>query len=154
MGVTGVFAYFEGSYALRGAKPLSSSFAAATNRGLLLEGVWSGLLGQATFFDGVPRGNDDARCDECMSDKDFLGSRLLRGSEDGVSVSLLADSLLLLPLRTLMFVSDVGVRDPKLPFRLLPTTLLAGELPGVATPRLLPKERSVEMTVKTESRNC
>lgn len=52
-----------------------------------------------------------------------------------------------------MLYDSVGVREPPLPFRLLTTTLLAGELPGVSTPRLLAIDRSVETTVETESRS-
>ena len=93
-------------------------------------------------FEGV--GIDDGEdlgLGECRLDIDALGNRLLRGSEPD-KARLFGLVLLLL---VLMFVSGVGVLDPKLPF-LLPTMLLAGELPGVST-MLLPRDRSLDMTV-------
>lgn len=56
-------------------------------------------------------------------------------------------------LRVFVLTSGVGVLEPwKLPLRLA-ATLLAGELPGVSK-RLLPRERSLDITVETESRSC
>jgi hypothetical protein len=57
-------------------------------------------------------------------------------------------------LRILMLLRGVGVREPwKLFLRLTFAILLAGELPGVSR-RLLPRDRSLDMTVETESRSC
>lgn len=147
LGVTGVFAYGDGSYAESGRKSRDSALARLTHRFLLL-GTWSsGRLGHMVCFEGV--GMDDGEdfgLGECKSEIDGLGNRLLPGNELD-SVRFFGLELLLL---VLILVNDVGVLDPKLPF-LLPTMLLAGELPGVST-RLLANERSLDMTVDTESR--
>jgi hypothetical protein len=74
-------------------------------------------------------------------------SGILRGIDEGPSR---LDDLCL----DLGFMSGVGVLEPwKLLFLLVPTTLLAGELPGVST-KLLAIDLSLDMTVETESRSC
>lgn len=97
---------------------------------------------------GTDEGDDFTLAARC-SEKDCLGKTLFRDAELFAEGSRLLGWILL--LRVLMFVSDVGVLEPMLPFLLPPMTLLAGELPGVSI-KLLLIDRSLEMTVDTESR--
>lgn len=128
----------------------------------LLDGVKSGLAGQAGSLLGVDVGSllgvevgidGGDRWLECKSATDFLLNKLLLGIELGVSDDDFSYALAEL-LLSLMFVRGVGVREPKLPRWLFPPPammLLAGELPGVSTPNELASDRSLLMTVETES---
>lgn len=96
--------------------------------------------------DGLPRMSGNVAC--------VIGPRRVAEDEERTRLELRFVVLGVKAIfRVFVLMSGVGVLEPwKLPFRLA-ATLLAGELPGVSK-RLLPRERSLDITVETESRSC
>jgi hypothetical protein len=97
--------------------------------------------------EGLPRISGNVAC--------VMGPRRDAEDEEGTR---LEDRFVVLGvnviLRVFVLTSGVGVLEPwKLLLRLPAATLLAGELPGVSK-RLLPRDRSLDITVETESRSC
>jgi len=153
LGVTGVLAYGEGSSTDSGRKSRFSVFLPPIQRGLLLAGESAVDTTDRT----VEGAGDGLERKLAAEDRDVSGMRLggIELAEDSRPVALpTLPPLVKLACLVFAFVSGVGVLEPwKLLFLLTPTTLLAGELPGVST-RLLAIERSLDMTVDTESLSC
>lgn len=158
MGVTGVLAYLEGSNLERGAKSRPCAvFETAVKRGRLSGGALGragqageDVLGGVTEMEGEGEGLD-RRSEMAVRN----GARRGKELDEGRRLVVLPEELgVKLLWRCLVLMSGVGVREPwKLLVRLFPTTLLAGELPGVST-KLLASDRSLDITVETESRSC
>lgn len=129
----------------RGAKSRDSALPMALNRGR--------LSGFATGGDIKNDGDGVGLARASMYDGRERGVRRV-ADEKETRVELLPVVPGVKPvLRVLVLLRGVGVREPwKLFLRLTPAILLAGELPGVSS-RLLPSDRSLDMTVETESRS-
>lgn len=139
----------------RGAKSRDGALLTAVKRGRLSEreAVWAdqaevetdvlgGVNGEG---EGLPRMSGNVEC--------VMGVRRDEEAEGRRAVDRLVVAGVNVILRVFVLLSGVGVLEPwKLLLRLA-ATLLAGELPGVSK-RLLPSERSLDITVETESRSC
>ena len=132
----------------RGAKSRDGALLTAVNRGRLSERgaidteVLGGVNGEG---EGLPRISGNVAC--------VIGVRRDEEAEGRRAVDRLVVAGVKVILRVFVLLSGVGVLEPwKLLLRLA-ATLLAGELPGVSK-RLLPRERSLDITVETESRSC
>lgn len=154
LGVIGTLAYGEGSNLERGAKSRDCALLTVVQRGRLSEreavlddqaDVDGGVNGEG---EGLPRMSGNVAC--------VIGARRDAEEEDGRRLEdrLAVAAGVKVILRVFVLLRGVGVLEPwKLPLRLTAATLLAGELPGVSN-KLLPRERSLDITVDTESRSC